>query len=575
MNKAVIYIFLVQGMVLCWLASCERDVAPLLSGEHEAGNYENHEDSADYSWDSTKVVQIMLMGNSIEVSSTTAIVDGSKVTITAAGTYNISGSLLDGQIIVDAADMDTVRLVFNGLDIYSSTGAPVYILNALKTIVFLAENTENQVRDAETYQQSAEEPNAAVFSKSDLTIFGDGSLTVYGMYNDGIASKDGLIITSGNITVNAADDGIRGKDYLILNGGIVTVRAEGDGLKSDNDEDPGKGYILIRDGVINITSGMDAMQAATDLIINYAECSISAGGGSRSSIHADISAKCIKAAGSLTIDNGIYMLDAADDAIHSNASLVINGGTFSIATGDDGLHADSVLVVENGNINISESYEGIESAMITINNGDIRIVSSDDGLNGAGGRDGSGMGWPGRDNFAATGDFSLTINGGYIAIFATGDGIDVNGKIEMNGGDVIIHGPTSDMNSAVDYDASFRITGGFLVGAGSSRMAQAPGTGSTQCSIMLNFRSRISAGTLFHIQSSDGKEILTFESAKDFQSIAFSSPALIQGAAYNVFLGGSSTGTMTDGLYLDGTYTPGSAIASFTISLSTTKISIQ
>ena len=436
MSKIATGIILAHGTVLFWLASCERDVEPVISDQEGAVNYENHEDSADYFWDSTQVVQIILKGNSIEVNSSRAIADGSKVTIVSAGTYSISGSLLDGQIIVDAADGDTVRLLLNGLDIQNSTGAPVYILNALKTIILLAENTDNHVQDGAVYQQSTEEPNTAIFSKTDLTIFGDGSLTVDGMYNDGIASKDGLIITNGNITVNAADD-----------------------------------------------------------------------------------------------------------ALHSYTSLLINGGTFAITTGDDGIHADSVLVIENGNISISESYEGIESAMITINGGDIHIVSSDDGLNGAGGRDGSG--------------------------------IDVNGKIEMNGGNVIIHGPISDMNSAVDYDASFKITGGFLIGAGSSRMAQAPGTGSTQCSIQLDFRSRISAGTLFHIQSSDGMEILTIKPAKDFQSIAFSSPALLQGTVCDVFLGGSSTGEMTDGLYLDGTYTPGSKTASFTISLSTTKISIQ
>jgi hypothetical protein len=395
------------------------------------------------------MVQIMLNGNSIEVNSSRAIVDGSKVTIVATGTYSITGSLLEGQIIVDAADNDTVRLLLNGLDIHNSTSAPVYILNALKTIIILAENTDNHVQDAAAYQQSTEEPNAAIFSKTDLTIFGEGSLTVNGMYNDGIACKDGLIISGGM------------------------------------------------------------------------------------------------------------------DAIHSNSSLVINGGSFSIATGDDGIHADSVLVVENGEISISASYEGI-----------------DDGLNGAGGRDGSGMGGPGmggplRDNFNATVDYSLTINGGYIAIAAIWDGIDVNGRIEMNGGEVIVHGPTSDMNSALDYDASFKITGGFLVGAGSSRMAQAPGTGSTQYSIMLNFRSKKPAGTLFHIQSRDGNEILSFTPAKDFQSIAFSSPSLKKGTTYDVFIGGSSTGTLRDGLYLDGTYSPGTNVSSFTTSLTTAIISIQ
>lgn len=268
------------------------------------------------------------------------------------------------------------------MDIHSSTGAPVYVINAVKTIIFLAENTDNHLRDAVTYDQATEEPNVAVFSKCDMTIFRDGSLTINGMYDDGIASKNGLIISGGNIPVNAADDGVRGKDYLILNDGTITVHAEGDGLKSDNEENQGRGFICIKDGVLHITSGMDAIQAATDVVIRYAECEISTGGGSRNNGYSGTSAKGIKAAGSVSIDDGIYMFNTADDAIHSN-------------------------------------------------------------------------------------------------------------------------------------------------------------------------------GTLFHIQSRDGNEILSFTPAKDFQSIAFSSVSLRKSTTCDVFIGGSSTGTLTDGLYLDGTYTPG------------------
>jgi len=48
-------------------------------------------------------------------------------------------------------------------------------------------------------------------------------------------------------------------------------------------------------------------------------------------------------------------------------------------------------------------------------------------------------------------------------------------------------------------------------------------------------------------------------------TVAFSSPKLISGSKYNVYLGGSSTGTAIDGLYQNGSYTPGNLYQSFTI----------
>jgi hypothetical protein len=125
----------------------------------------------------------------------------------------------------------------------------------------------------------------------------------------------------------------------------------------------------------------------------------------------------------------------------------------------------------------------------------------------------------------------------------------------------------------LDYDASFKITGGFIVAAGSSGMAQIPGATSTQCSVLLTFRSTLQAGTLFNIQNSDGKSILSFTPSKRYQSIAFSSPELIKGTSYNVYYGGNSTGTVKDGLYIDGTYTPGTKLTGFTVSGVVTTVS--
>jgi hypothetical protein len=591
-----------------------------------SANDDDHDDPADYVWEEADVVPIALNGDSIRADSDGVAVEGSRATITAAGTYRLSGSLADGQIVVDTEDESIVRLILSGVDLRNSTGAPIYIVSAEKVLIVLTDGTDNHISDGETYvfeDPDEDEPNAAIFSKADLTISGEGSLAVEGRYNDGIASKDGLIVASGNVTVDAVDDGIRGKDYLVVRGGALDVTAGGDGLKSDNEDDAGRGYILIESGLINVTAGGDAIQAATDVLIFAGELVLSSGGGVGPVIDASASAKGIKAAVNLNVDGGTLTVDSADDTLHSNGTMVINGGAFVLASGDDGMHADASLTINEGTIQITQSYEGIESAVITINGGDIDIVSSDDGLNVAGGNDGSGMNpGPGRgggpggggqagqfqppdqagemgqagefpqdadpgqmgdpgafpqgggfmDGFGASGDYYLYINGGTIVVDAGGDGLDSNGSIEMTDGTVLVNGPTNNGNGALDYMGSFNISGGFLVAAGSSGMAQAPGTGSIQYSVLVNFDTAQAAGTLVHIQTAAGEDVLTFSPSKQYQSIVLSSPELAEGASYDLYLGGSSTGTATGSLIQGGSYTPGTLYTSFTLSDVVTRI---
>ncbi len=195
------------------------------------------------------------------------------------------------------------------------------------------------------------------------------------------------------------------------------------------------------------------------------------------------------------------------------------------------------------------------------------MAASDDGINVAGGNDGSSVnGRPGQNTFSASGDYTLDISGGIIYVEAAGDGIDVNGAITMSGGLVIVNGPTNNGNGALDYDRGFSLTGGTLVAVGSTGMAQAPDSTSTQYAMMVNLNTALSAGTMIHIESADGEDVLTFAPTKDYQSVVFSSPDLVGGETYTVYTGGSSTGTATDGRYVDGEYSGGSEVASLTLS---------
>ena len=547
--------------------------------DEAADNGETHEDTDDYAWDSSSEAHILLSDGGTTADASVVDVDGDIVTISAAGSYSISGSLTDGRIIVDTEDDGAVRLILDGVDITSGASAPIFIASADKAIIVLADGSDNRLADGASYifdDAEEEEPKATVFSKADLTIDGTGSLTVKGNFNDGISSNDGLIITSGTITVDAVDDAIRGKDYLVIHDGVITTTSSGNGLISDNENDETLGYVSIDGGDFDIASEGDAISAVTDVTISGGQFVLTSGGGSSAYYNGTVSAKGIKGSAAVVIDSGTFDIDSADDGLHSNGSLTINGGEFTISTGDDGGHADGELYVTGGRVTITESYEGLESNTgITIEGGEIHITASDDGLNVATGNDGSGVdpwggnnpGGPGGGGWydTSTGDYYLHITNGYVAIDAGGDGIDVAGAVQMSGGTVLVDGPTSNGDGALDHQ-SFMMTGGFLVATGSAGMAQAPSTSSTQRSLNITYRQAKSAGSMIHLETSGGEDLLTFAPSKTYQSCVFSSPDLQAGVTYALYQGGSSSGTEADGLYSGGTYSGGTLLGDFTAS---------
>ena len=370
----------------------------------------------------------------------------------------------------------------------------------------------------------------------------------------------------GKITVTAANHGIKGKDSITIAGASIDVTAGADGMQSDNEEDVSKGYVSISSGTIDITAGDDGIQAERNITINGGEITISAGTTtSKTGI-----AKGIKAGSDITITDGNINLDSADDAINSAGTLEISGGNLILSSGDDALHADSEIKILGGSILVPECYWGIESSSITINDGYIQIVSRDDGINGVSAGQSSVQ--PGPGGSFSQGGNRLEINGGYIAVDALGDGLDINGPITMTGGTVLINGPVSDGNGALDYENYFTVCDGLLIAAGSSGMAEAPSTSSSQYSVMVYFDSAQQANSIVHIETEDGKEIMTFSPTKTYESVVLSSPELEMGETYLVYSGGSSTGTINDSLYSGGTYTPGTQIYSFTISSTVTTV---
>lgn len=491
------------------------------------------------------ITSITLNGDSIATAGEGVNVNGSIVTITAVGVYEITGTLNNGQIVVETEDKENVTLLLAGVNIYNENSAPIYVANAEKVIITLAEGTQNNVSDGASYTNLDEsgEPNAAIFSHDDLTINGAGTLNVTASYNNGIASKDDLKITGGTITVTAVNDGIKGKDSVAVKDGLITINAGADGIQTTNTDKTEKGFVAIEGGTLNITSALDGIQAATSLSISGGDLTIDANSG-----------KGINAGINLHITGGTFNIASADDSLHANANITIDDGVFQLASGDDGIRSEISLTINGGEVNVTRSLEGLESALITINDGYVHLITSDDGINAT--AEGSGE----------QADSSYVyINGGYILVDANGDGLDSNGNAMMTGGVLIVQGPTMQNNGSLDVNGEFEVNGGTLIVSGSSGMPGTPSTSSTQNAIGIVLDAAQPGGTLVHIESLAGDEILTYESTKEFQLFVFSSPALQMNTTYVVYVGGTSTGTITNGVYSDGTYTPGTQIASLEV----------
>ncbi len=520
-------------------------------------------------WDAAEEVLITLEGDSAAVSGTGASVSGSTVTISAAGVYRLRGTLVDGQVLVAAGNDAGVILVLDNVEISNASGAPLAVESADHVTVYLWDGSRNMLADEATYtgQDADGEPDAALFSKDDLTIAGTGALTVTGNYGDGIKSKDDLEILGGTITVQAVSDGLQGRDSVVISGGTLDIAARGDGVVATNDEEAEQGYVAIHGGTLQITTADDGIQAVSGVAVTGGEVVVTAGGGSgaaqRDGASEDKPRGIVAAA--IAIEGGTLTLDTADDGLHADQSISITGGALALASGDDAVHAEESISISGGDLTILRCYEGFEAAEIAISGGTVRLTASDDGINvvapGASvaampGR-GAMPGWGAAD----TAGRSLTISGGYIWVDAGGDGLDINGSVTMSGGTLLVNGPTSNANGALDYDGGFALTGGLLVAAGSVGMAQAPDTTSTQNVIMVTLPAAQQGGTLFSLLNAAGEALVTFAPTRAYQSIVISTPDILVGETYTVIAGGSSTGTAVDGLYTGGSHTGGSVVA--------------
>ena len=468
---------------------------------------DTHYSAKDLTWDSSSEVTIDL---SNPTATDGVTVSDGVITITKAGNYKLTGTY-DGQIKVDAADSDMVRLILNNATITNSTGAAINVVEADEVVIYTASGTTNTVSDGSSYSDTASgSPDAAIYSKSDLTLAGEGTLKVEGKYEEGIHTSDGLVIASGTLEVNAANTGIKGKDYVDILDGTITVTATKDGIKATNDTDGNRGWVRLSGGTVNISAGDDGFKAERVLEISGGTLNIT-------KANEGIEAQYIN------ILDGTVNVTSSDDGINASYSTTSTSTEPTTAT-------STKQSAQNGQNSAPQAPSG--SAGQAPAGG--QAPSGTMGQPPAGGGAGGGMGG-GGSTFEVV-DATINISGGTVTVNANGDGIDSNGTATLSGGTLIVNGPFTGGNASLDTNGNLLLNGATVTAGNSGDMFEAPATNSTSGYVKISNVSNLSAGTTVQVTDSSGTVVANYKVANSSTTlILVSSSKITKGESYTVY----------------------------------------
>lgn len=466
---------------------------------------DTHYSAKDVTWDSSSEVTIDL---SNPTATDGVTVSDGVITITKAGNYKLTGTY-EGQIKVEAADSDMVRLILNNATITNSTGAAINVVEADEVVIYTASGTTNTVSDGSSYSDTASgSPDAAIYSKSDLTLAGEGTLKVEGKYEEGIHTTDGLVIASGTLEVNAANTGIKGKDYVDILDGTITVTASQDGIKATNDTDGNRGWVRLSGGTVNISAGDDGFKAERVL----------------------------------EISGGTLNITQANEGIEAQYINILDG-TVNVTSSDDGINASysttSTSTESTTATSTNQSAQGGQNSAPQAPSGSAgQAPSGTMGQPPAGGGAGGGMGGGmggGGGTFEVV-DATINITGGTVTVNTNGDGIDSNGTATLSGGTLIVNGPFTGGNASLDTNGDLLLNGTTVTAGNSGDMFEAPSTNSTSGYVKISNVSNLSAGTTVQVADSSGNVVANYKVTNSSTAlILVSSSKITKGESYTVY----------------------------------------
>ena len=476
---------------------------------------DTHYSAKDVTWDSSSEVTIDL---SNPTATDGVTVSDGVITITKAGNYKLTGTY-EGQIKVEAADSDMVRLILNNATITNSTGAAINVVEADEVVIYTASGTTNTVSDGSSYSDTASgSPDAAIYSKSDLTLAGEGTLKVEGKYEEGIHTTDGLVIASGTLEVNAANTGIKGKDYVDILDGTVTVTASQDGIKATNDTDGNRGWVRLSGGTVNISAGDDGFKAERVLEISGGTLNITQ---SNEGIEAQY----------INILDGTVNVTSSDDGINASYSTT---STSTTSTGTESASATSTDQSKQSGQNSAPQAPSGSSGQAPAGGG--QAPAGGQAPSGTMGQPPTGGGMGGGGGTFEVVDATINIAGGTVTVNANGDGIDSNGTATLSGGTLIVNGPFTGGNASLDTNGDLLLNGATVTAGNSGDMFEAPSTNSTSGYVKISNVSNLSAGTTVQVADSSGNVVANYKVTNSNTAlILVSSSKITKGQSYTVY----------------------------------------
>ena len=483
---------------------------------------DTHYSAKDLTWDSSSEVTIDL---SNPTATDGVTVSDGVITITKAGNYRLSGTY-SGQVKVEAADSDMVRLILDNATITNSTGAAINVVEADEVVIYTASGSTNTVSDGSSYSDTASgSPDAAIYSKSDLTLAGEGTLKVEGNYEEGIHTTDGLVIASGTLEVTAANTGIKGKDYVDILDGTVTVTATKDGIKATNDTDGNRGWVRLSGGTVNISAGDDGFKAERMLEISGGTLNITE---SNEGIEAQY----------INILNGTVNVTSTDDGINASYSTSSSSSTESTSssTTQASQTAQSNQTAQNTQSGQSAQGNAAQGGQGGQPPAGGQAPSGNMGQPPAGGGGGAGGGMGGGGGTFEVVDATINIAGGTITVNANGDGIDSNGTATLSGGALVVNGPFTGGNTSLDTNGDLLLNGTTVVAGNSGDMFEAPASSSTSGYVKLTNLSNVSSGMTIQVADSSGKVVANYKVTNSNTAlILVSSANITKGQSYTVY----------------------------------------
>ena len=470
---------------------------------------QTHYTNEDLTWDSSGE-------KTIDLANPTATdgvsVENGTITITSGGTYRLTGEY-SGQVKIEAAKTDTVRLVLDNAKITNSTGAAINVVSAAEAIIYTAAGTTNTVADEANYTATGDDdPDAAIYSTANLTLTGEGSLSVEGAYEEGIHTTGGLVIASGTLEVNAANTGIKGKDYVDITGGIVNVTAAQDGIKSTNTDDESMGFTRLSAGSVTVSAGDDGLKAPHTLEISGGTLNIEK---SNEGIEAQY----------INILDGDVTVNSSDDGI--NASLKDSSSDTSSDT-TSGTAAAGQQTQQNQNGQVQQAPAGGGAAPggsqgSTGQNQNMPQPPADGAMPGGGG-----------GTFEVV-DAAINISGGTVTVNAEGDGIDSNGTATFSGGTVTVNGPVAGGNNALDSNGDLLLNGGTVTTGSTADMFEAPSSASTSGYLKITDSSALTQGSTVQVTDSSGTVVANYKiTTSGVQLVLVSNKNIVKGQSYTV-----------------------------------------